>query len=194
MAYTGGGTTELKTNGFSTGGEEDSLDSLGSRERKGGQACALLDSGKRYLFSAVHCSGLTQGYWQGLGKFKKPTEFYLNIFPLQLSYTRLLPEFKKLYLNTFAISFLPKARLQWSCIRILLTRALEAGRLTELYPTSFPLQWSCIRVLTGAWEVQKAHYIVSEYFSHFHQKTKSVYYRQNAIQHRDCYLKIDLQM
>ena len=53
MAYTGGGTTELKTNGFSTGGEEDSLDSLGSRERKGGQACALLDSGKRYLFFAV---------------------------------------------------------------------------------------------------------------------------------------------
>ena len=49
MAYAtgGGGTGEGKTNGFSTGGEEDSLDSHGSRERKGSQACALLESGKR---------------------------------------------------------------------------------------------------------------------------------------------------
>lgn len=56
MAYAGGGGTgtEGKTNGFSTGGEEDSsLDSHGSRERKGGQACALLESGKRYFSSAV---------------------------------------------------------------------------------------------------------------------------------------------
>ena len=55
MAYAtgGGGPGEGKTNGFSTGGEEDSLDSHGSRERKGGQACALLESGKRYFSSAV---------------------------------------------------------------------------------------------------------------------------------------------
>ena len=49
MAYAtgGGGPGEGKTNGFSTGGEEDSLDSHGSRERKESQACALLESGKR---------------------------------------------------------------------------------------------------------------------------------------------------
>ena len=49
MAYGGGGATEGKTNGFSTGGEEDSLDSLGSKDRRGGQACALLESAKRYI-------------------------------------------------------------------------------------------------------------------------------------------------
>ena len=70
MAYAGGGggTGEGKTNGFSTGGEEDSLDSLGSRERKGGQACALLESGKRYFSTAVvlhKCSDWGLASWKG---------------------------------------------------------------------------------------------------------------------------------
>ena len=69
MAYAGGGGggtgLEGKTNGFSTGGEEDSLDSLGSRERKGGQACALLDSGKRYFLPLQwSCITVLTAAWQ----------------------------------------------------------------------------------------------------------------------------------